>query len=158
MKGLLRRISHHHRVGSLRRTCRILISTGSGNLIFRLLGRGEVISLLHGGMYKEEGERSYRLGAPVNCLSRWSSKLFLRTYWREYDTITLWILQASISGSYCLALAGFPKTSHFTALERWEGGGIGLPVRSHGVDEDGRLLLGGILWWVSICCFSIGAR
>ena len=74
VKGLLRRISHGDRVSPSRMTCRILISIGSGDLIFRLLHLQrasfdfEVVNLFLDGMY-EWGEEAYRLGVLMNCFS-----------------------------------------------------------------------------------------
>ena len=74
-EGAVTAISRCDRVLSSRMTCRILASTGSGELIFKLLDFGqasfdlEAVSLFPCGMYKGGRERAHRLGVQVNCFS-----------------------------------------------------------------------------------------
>ena len=70
----LRRISRRDRVPQSRMTNKILVSTGSGDLISKLLDLEqasldlEAVSLFPDGVY-ERGEGAHRLGTSVNSFS-----------------------------------------------------------------------------------------
>ena len=137
MKWLLRHISRRDRVPPSRLTCKILTSTGSGDLIPRLLDFRrtnfdlEAFNLFSDGVYEEEEEGDHRLDALMNHSSSWSPELFHRTPRRGCATITyLCVLPESV---WCRrsCRASCELLGDFILLPWWntKGGGIGLFVQ-----------------------------